>query len=147
MRRAGVVLAWGMSISLVSAAAPAAAGKVLESGFGVAQFNQCGYAVPPTGSQSRRPPRDTINDIECSPGGAFGPYVYVAVGTINSYVEVHGLLERVTFNGSSSLFPGGDLGNHNPTNLSFTPPGWRGGDLINVTINSVGFCCGDGWVA
>jgi len=136
-----------MSISFAAAAAPKAVVKVQESGFGVAQFDQCGYAVPPTGQQSRRPPRATIFDIECSPGGAFGAYVYVAAGTINSDFDPVGFLERVTFTGSSSLFPGGELGNYNPTRLSFTPSGWRGGDLINVTLNAGGFCCGDGFVA
>ena len=132
MRGAGIVLACGMSMTL--AAAAQASVKVKEAGFGVTPFNQCGYDGPQSGPQSQRPPRATINDLQCSPGGAFGDYVYVAVRTVDRNFDTIGGVERVTFTGASSLAPPGLVSNYYATNISFTPAGWRGGDLIEVTM-------------
>jgi len=121
-------------MSMTLAAAAQASVKVKEAGFGVTPFNQCGYDGPQSGPQSQRPPRATINDLQCSPGGAFGDYVYVAVRTVDRNFDTIGGVERVTFTGASSLAPPGLVSNYYATNISFTPAGWRGGDLIEVTM-------------
>ena len=136
MKRSGAVWSWTIlacAIGIAGAyAAPRVAPRISEDGFRVTHFDQCGYqGRVPGGPASLRPQRGTINDIECSRGGSWGSFAYLAIGTWNQDVDPIGLVERVSFSGDSSTFL--SSGTHRRTvGLSFTPPDWRGGDLLLV---------------
>lgn len=108
--------------------------NVREGGFGVTQFVECGFQGPaPTGPKRFRPLRGFIEDIECSPGGDWGAYLYMAVSGINQDFDPIGIVERVSLDGHSETFD--RLGAPSAaSHVAFAPLGWRDGDRLMVTF-------------
>ena len=122
-------------------AAPPDHPRILERGWRLTRFPECGYQGPvPTGPN--RPARDEVADAECSPGNPWGEYLYLAVTEdwldADFDRQTTMKIERVDFEGNSGLFgyPRHYFQLSRARWISFSPPGWRGGDLLLFTLSS-----------
>lgn len=118
-------------------AASQSAPQILEPGFRITHFDQCGYqGNPHDGPPYTRRDRGNIYDIECSPGGDWGEYAYLAVNSVDQDFDPIGLIERVSYTGKSEVRF--QTWKHlNIPEISFTPSAWQGGGVLLVTTNPV----------
>lgn len=116
--------------------------RILERGWRLHRFPQCGYQGPvPSGQEQRE--RWPIADAECSPGGPWGEYLYLAVTEPDPFDDLGPWprIERVDLQGNSELFfapPGGLVSRFASTHIAFAEPGWPGGDLLFWTYRPSG---------
>src|SRR5262245_34101819 len=79
----GLTLCLMLCSSVVARAASPVLPQILEPGFRVTYFDQCGQGGnPPNGPPYRPQLRGDILDIECAPEPAWGRFMYLAVSTL-----------------------------------------------------------------
>lgn len=123
----GLAFASVLVTTLVAATAPARP-AVLEPGFTVEYFKDCGTTL--NGFR-----HGSILDAACTPGGPWGDYVYLAVYTLG--LDDYGSkVEKVDFSGNVSYEGGFGFGAY-ASHLAFSPVGWREGDSFFVTVNDI----------
>jgi len=127
----GVTVMTCLCIATSPGFAQATPPTILEPGYRVTPVPECGYGWN-NGMPHPLGPGNILG-AACSPGGAWGDFVALSIQTWwddnGSYVE------SVDFSGNATGYLG-TSGHVVPTQLAFSPAGWRGGDVFFVDISS-----------
>jgi len=137
------ILACATALALTGGLAIAAAPdkpQIREQGFRLRHFDNCGYApwvpnVAPNLPKYITIDRYAIGDIECSPGPAWGDYVFLAIAGRDLGADLEGWASRIDMKGNfagSAAF----TREENAYEIAFAPPGWRGGDFFLLASNA-----------
>lgn len=104
---------------------------LIEPGFQAARFDECNGEIekPIPGTGGLRLDRFQINAMECSPGGAWGDFIYMTLSRLENGDPVS-RLARTDFQGNSETLAFATGSNVSMREFDISPDGWREGDSL-----------------